>query len=79
MPEITVTVTAKSAEYLDQLLKSGLYGEDRAGAAERLIAQALAILIRDGTVRTSGGLLGLRREPEERRNAEHSTTARQPT
>ncbi|MGH7896429.1 MAG: hypothetical protein ACREQQ_00635 [Candidatus Binatia bacterium] len=48
--QITVSTTPQVQQYLTELVKGGLYGKNVAEAAERLIAQSVERLTREGTL-----------------------------
>lgn len=47
---IQLTTTANLVEVLDQVVKTGFFGTSRAAAAERLLAEALRDLLKEGTI-----------------------------
>ena len=49
--QIRISTTPRVQAYLEQLVLTGLYGKNRADAAERLLSQALSGLINDGTLK----------------------------
>lgn len=48
---ITISTTKPIKQHLESLVPTGLYGKNAADAAERLLAHALDLLIRDGTLK----------------------------
>jgi hypothetical protein len=48
---ITVSTNPQIKAYLSELVPSGLYGNNEADAAERLLARAVEQLIRDGSLK----------------------------
>ena len=48
---VTITTTPPVAQYLEDLVDSGLYGKNRSEAAERLVANGLERMIREGTLK----------------------------
>jgi hypothetical protein len=49
--KITITSTPHMRLYLEDLVKSGLYGKNAPEAAERLLARAIETMIASGTLR----------------------------
>ena len=47
---IQITTTPKLIEVLDRLVSTGFFGTSRAAAAERLLAEALRGLLREGII-----------------------------
>jgi len=47
---ITLSTTPPIADYLEQLVATGLYGKNPAEAAERLVANSIKSLLKDGTL-----------------------------
>jgi len=48
--EVKLSTTPSVAEYLDLLLKTGLYGKSRSETAERLVTRGIEALIKEGTL-----------------------------
>lgn len=48
--QITISTTRPVQRYLEQLVFSGLYGKNRADAAERLVTESIKGLVKDGTL-----------------------------
>lgn len=48
---ITISTNPQIKEYLSELVPSGLYGNNEAEAAERLLAKAIEGLIREGALK----------------------------
>jgi hypothetical protein len=53
LPTVTITLSTNPQikSYLSELVPSGLYGNNEADAAERLLARAIDQLIRDGSLK----------------------------
>lgn len=53
LPTVTITLSTNPQikEYLSELVPSGLYGNNEADAAERLLARAVEQLIREGSLK----------------------------
>jgi len=53
---ITVTISTTPAVhgYLEKLVSTGLFGKNRAEAAERLVARGVEALIREGILKRRG-------------------------
>jgi len=53
LPTVTITLSTNPQikAYLSELVPSGLYGNNEADAAERLLARAVEQLIRDGSLK----------------------------
>jgi hypothetical protein len=49
-PPITLSTTPPVVAYLEQLVATGLYGKNPAEAAERLVANGIRNLLKDGTL-----------------------------
>lgn len=47
---IQITVTRQLAEALEKLAETGLYGPNRAAAAERLLSEQIRQILRDGLI-----------------------------
>jgi hypothetical protein len=47
---IQITTTQNLVAVLDQVVKTGFFGTSRAAAAERLLAEAIRDLLREGTI-----------------------------
>lgn len=47
---IQLTTTKQIAEALDRLAETGLFGANRAAAAERLMSEQVRMLLRDGII-----------------------------
>lgn len=47
---IQITTTPNLVEVLDELVKTGFFGTSRAAAAERLLAESLRELLREGVI-----------------------------
>jgi hypothetical protein len=52
--QITVSTTPQVQQYLVELVRGGLYGKNIAEAAERLIAQSVERLTREGSLPRRG-------------------------
>lgn len=48
--QITISTTQPVQEHLEKLVLTGFYGKNPAEAAERLLANALRDLVKDGTL-----------------------------
>ncbi len=53
LPTVTITLSTNPQikAYLSELVPSGLYGNNEADAAERLLARAVEQLVRDGSLK----------------------------
>jgi hypothetical protein len=53
LPTVTITLSTNPQikAYLSELVPSGLYGNNEADAAERLLARAVEQLIREGSLK----------------------------
>ena len=49
--KITLSTTKSVKEYLAELVATGLYGKNPAGAAERLITREIEVLFREGILK----------------------------
>lgn len=47
---IQITTTRNLCEVVDQVVKTGFFGNSRAAAAERLLAEAVRGLLKEGTI-----------------------------
>jgi len=47
---IQITTTQNLVAVLDQVVKTGFFGTSRAAAAERLLAEAIRDLLKEGTI-----------------------------
>ncbi len=50
---IQITTTPAMAALLDRLVETGFFGNSRAAAAERLLAEAIRGLLREGVIQKS--------------------------
>jgi hypothetical protein len=57
--QITVSTNRVLCSSVDKVLLTGHYGNNRAEAAERLIAEAIRHLIREGTIVRKGKVIKL--------------------
>lgn len=57
LPTVTITLSTNPQikAYLSELVPSGLYGNNEADAAERLLARAVEQLIREGSLKRKAG------------------------
>jgi hypothetical protein len=60
---LRITTTPQVVKLLDRLVETGLYGKNRADAAEELLRQKVVEAIRDGMLPVPSG----RRRPRSRR------------